>query len=140
MLTEKLFSTIDETNHVYTWDYTVQERALALLDVNEEYFALITERKEIEDETGAMGDYRDNSWFFGYLFQKANPQPVEKIPRGERGTSTVKSFVTKESIITEIKEKKHASEVKELDNIALSIGRVYISDSNLILDRKTSRQ
>ncbi|MEK6916481.1 MAG: hypothetical protein AABW92_01940, partial [Nanoarchaeota archaeon] len=86
---EKLFSAIDEIDHVYTWDYTTQERAFALLDVNEEYFALITSRREIANETGAMGDYRDNSWFFGYLYSKREVKPAEIIPHATSRASVV---------------------------------------------------
>lgn len=133
---EKLFCAVDETNHVYTWDYTVRERAIALLDVNKECFALITEREEIDDETGAMGDYRESSEFFGYLYSKYEPKPAEIIPHGTRRANFVElSSKIREDLVDKIKRKTSASGIEEVESIALDVGRVYISDGCLLLDR-----
>ncbi len=49
----KLFAAVDETEHVYTWDYSKQEWASQLFDVGPDSFALITTCHEVDDETGA---------------------------------------------------------------------------------------
>jgi len=133
---ERLFNAINETNHVYAWDYTTQEEAVALYDAGKNHFALITRRREIADETGAMGDYRDNMWTFGYLFSKQEPKPTEQVPENTRGTSTIDSFVNEDSVISEIKKRTGVSDIRKVESIELSVGRVYISGGNLVLDRK----
>ena len=134
---EKLFSEVDDTKHVYTWDYTVQERARALYDVNKDCFALITDRREIDDETGAMGDYRDTSGYCGYLFLKNDPQPLQSIPHGTR-KSTHEDYLhyrEESPLIDAIKSKTNSADIRQVKEITLEVGRVYISEGNLLIDR-----
>ncbi|MBI2651036.1 hypothetical protein HYX01_01050 [Candidatus Woesearchaeota archaeon] len=147
MLTEKLFSAIDETKHAYTWDYTTREAAIALFDANEEYFAMITKRREIADETGAMLDYRDNTYYVWNLYSKNNLEtgikPVEKWGKRERHVLDDKTRkmveVGKEDLMGEVKKKPYGTDIKELESITLRLGRVYILDGNLMLDRTQSQ-
>ena len=135
MALEQLFGKIDDTEHVYTWDYTVQESARALYDVNDEFFALITDRREIDDETGAMGDYRDNSGYCGYLFLKSDPKPVQAIPHGTRNNPEVLHYGEESPLIDAIKSKTDTTDIRRVEEITLDLGRVYISEGNLLLDR-----
>ena len=137
---ECLFSAIDETEHVYTWDYTTREAAVDLFDVNDEYFAMITERREIADETGAILDYRDNTWYIWHLYSKSELRPVEELS----GFGVKKSFnfpggtpkeIGKDKLIDEMKKKQWGSGIKNAETIMLNDGRVSILDGNLILDR-----
>lgn len=130
---ERLFSEIDNTEHVYTWDYTEQKRAHALYDVDKDRFALITYSRSIADETGAMGDYRDISGFCGYLFSKSNPRLNESICEDE---SKIITCYTKESSLIElIRLKTRSIDIIKVGEITLESGRVYISEGNLLLDR-----
>jgi hypothetical protein len=146
MPTEKLFSTIDETEHVYTWDYTTREAAIALFDVNDEYFAMITERREIADETGAMLDYRDNTYYIWNLYSKNNLEPgiepVERWGTRERHVLDDKTRnmveVGKEDLMSEVKRKPYGMGIKKVESIRLMLGRVYILDGNLMLDKVQS--
>jgi len=134
---EKLFEAVDETEHNYTWDYTVKESPCALYDINKDYFALITDRREIDEETGAMGDYRDDSGYCGYLFLKSNPQPAQSIPHGTH-KSVFEKYLhcnQKSSLINAIQLKTGTSDIEKVEEIILDVGRVYISGNDLILDR-----
>ena len=137
MLTEKLFGAIHVTEHGHSWDYTAHERALTLLDVNKKYFALITTRREIDDETGAMSDFRDTSQYQGYLFSKRNPRPV-KVDKGSIPLRYKYGELwadKQEDLVATIEKKTGASGTKERRRIAVNGGRVHISRGNLIFDK-----
>lgn len=137
---ESLFSAIDETEHVYTWDYKRRETAVDLFDVNDEYFAMVTERREIADETGAMLDYRDNTWHVWYLYSKSELRPVEELSGFAAKESSMlpegkPKEIGKDKLIDEMKKKPWGPGIKKVETIMLSAGRVSILDGNLILDR-----
>jgi|SRR3989338_8840597 len=137
---ECLFSAINETEHVYTWDYTTREAAVDLFDVNDECFAMITERREIADETGAMLDYRDNTWYIWHLYSKSEVRPIEELS----GFGVKQSFdfpegkpkeIGKDKLIDKMKKKPWGPGIKKVETIMLSAGRVSVLDGNLTLDR-----
>lgn len=138
--TEILFSAVDKKRHEYTWDYSSWEEAIAVLDVNGDYFAMISKRRDIADETGAMLDYRDNTYYIWYLYSKSDLRKVEKLS----GTISIQSFdwsegrpkdVGKDNLIDRTRKEPWGSDIKEVESILLDSGRVSILNGNLMLDR-----
>ncbi len=141
---EKLFSEVDNTEHVYTTDYSVNERASALFDVNEEYFALITHRSTWDEETSAGWSVSSDSWCQGYLYSKRNPQPAKPIQRYfsmmpseelEQLRREVLSAKKESDLVSIIKSKTNTPNIRQVEEINLGVGRIYISEGNLLLDR-----
>ena len=60
-----IFAAVDKVDHVYTWDYTEYEKVESLYEFDD-FFLFITHNWGIDDETGAMGDYRNWSRYNCY--------------------------------------------------------------------------
>ncbi|MFA5176108.1 MAG: hypothetical protein WC413_02515 [Candidatus Nanoarchaeia archaeon] len=134
---EILFNVVDYMTKNYTWEYTTKQKAIALLDINFKSFVMISERREIADETGAMGDYRDTTWYLGYLYSKEDPQPTQATYQFSKEPYLIESSSkSKEDLISLIEKKTGSYLLKEIESINLNIGKVYILEGNLVLDRK----
>ena len=151
---EKLFSKVDDIYHVYTWEYTTQEKAISLYNIDEEFFALITERKEMTEDT-ALGSWDTSSTqFCAYLFLKSNPQQAKpipdhpnKMPREDELKELRKKilYAKKESDLVSlidwgtntprIEWGTNTPSIRKVEEIYLETGRVYISEGDLLFDR-----
>lgn len=121
--TNRLFAAVDETEHVYTWDYSKKEAASKLIDVSDENFALITNCHDVDEETGAMGDYRSYNYKRCRVYSKKSLQEIEMFELDD-----------KEDTIGQIEKKYRVSQLKETDVIEMKTGKLYISDGDLIIE------
>lgn len=142
MQRENIFTVLDETRHDYTWDYTNKEAAVALYDVGDEYFAMVSERREIADETGTAQDYRDQTYYIWSLYSKHSLGPVYKPTERfgiEKSTHCKdrEGYITLEveDLIHEVKKKPYGSAIREVESIELTAGKIHIFDGNLVIDR-----
>lgn len=119
---QKLFVAVNETEHVYTWDYSKQESASQLFDVGGDSFALITTCHEVDEETGAMLDLRIRDFARCYLYSKHTLRVTE--------TFNIRKLT---DALPEMEKRLSGSQVRLTEAIQLPRGRVYISEGDLVL-------
>lgn len=98
--TERLFGAIKET-------------AIALFDVSDEYFVMITKN-------------RDYSYYVCYFYSKSKLEPVKV----KKDYLIIRDDIWESSIV----ERKEEG-ITGVESIMLNKGKVYILDGNLMLDR-----
>jgi hypothetical protein len=126
MTIENLFEAKDESYQLYCTVYELSENAEQLLDIDKEHFGLVSHCRNFSEDTSWITDsYNDSRSYDGYLYSKIDPVPRKRMTHGDK----------REDVRMRIKERINASEVKPVEEIRLSIGKVYISEGNLILER-----
>jgi hypothetical protein len=121
-----LFAAVDETEHVYTWDYSKQESASELFDVGPDSFALITTCHEVDEETGAMLDLRVRDFTRCRLYSKRTLQVTETFDMKPANT------------LPELQTRPWGSRLRKAESIQLPTGRAFIADGNLVLEEGSS--
>lgn len=120
-----LFQARNDTKDKYTWKYTVQERVIQLYDlVDSQEFVIISERIEIDDNTGAQNEYRNNTFIEARLFSKVTLLEVG-------------AFMYPQDVVLQLKERikiQGWGEVMEVEEIVLPSGRIFIQDGSLVCE------
>lgn len=125
------------TEHDYTWDYTKLETAVALFDLGDK-FILVTLRENIDDETGAMGDFRHKTWNECYVYSDETFQIEEsfKLEKSTEVGCTRRNLEGDDLLITltRVLNLRGIDNVLKVDQIRFPGGDFSLVGGNLIFD------
>ena len=119
-----LFAATSSKEHRYTWDYIREAAAVAIVDLGSEQFALVSSWREVDDDTGATGEYRDSTDYLLHLYSK-HTLVRDLDPRSSKD---------KNELITFMKTQPWGADCREVERILLSSGRISIVEGSLVLE------